>query len=125
MNELRVICTDCGREFKNTKFGVLVKELFQKNKEVYRVWMADILGCPRCGRVVVARFADNPIAEHWNKEKMADVLLQCETRTLGKDLFEWKEYVPKEGNPPSKFLRGKPGPKIKVETVTQGNPRKE
>jgi len=96
MNELRVICTDCGREFKNLKSGVLIKELFQKNKEVYRVWMADLLGCPRCGRVVVARFADNPIAEHWNKEKMADVLLQCETRTLGKDLFEWKEYVPEK-----------------------------
>jgi len=50
------------------------------------------------------------------------VLLQCETRTLGKDLFEWKEYVPNEGNPPSKYLRGKPGPKSKVETVTQGKP---
>ena len=121
MNELRVICTDCSREFKNVRSGVLVKEFFQKNKEVYRVWMADLLGCPECGRLVVARFADNPIAEHWNKEKMADVLLQCETRTLGKDLFEWKEYISGEGNP-SKFLRGNPGTKIKVETITQGKP---
>jgi len=127
MNELRVICTDCGREFKNMRSGVWVKELFQKNKEVYRVWMADLLGCPECGRVVVARFADNPMAEHWNKEKMAEVLLQCKTRILGKNLFEWKEYVAvprltkkREGCP--EFLRGKCGSKIKVERVTQGNP---
>ena len=121
MNEMRVICTDCGRELKNVRSGVLVKELFQKNKEVYRVWMTDLLGCLACGMQVVARFADNPIAEHWNKEKMADVLLQCETRTLGKDLFEWKEYVSGEDNP-SKFPRGKPGPKSKIEAVTQGKP---
>lgn len=96
MNELRAICASCAREFTNIRSGVLVKELFQQNKEVYRVWMADYLACPECGDGVVARFADKPIAEHWDKEKMADVLLQCETRTLGKDLFEWKEYVRKK-----------------------------
>jgi len=128
MNELRVICTDCGREFKNVKSGVLIKELFQKNKQVYRVWVADLLACPECGRKVVARFADNPMAEHWNKEKMADVLLQCKTRVLGKDLFEWKEHVQvhiapkKKRGGCSEFLRGNPGPKSKVETVTQGKP---
>ena len=95
MNELRIICTDCGRDFKNMRSGVLVKELFQKNKEVYRIWAADYLACPECGDDVVARFADNPIAEHWDKEKMAETLLQCEKKKLGFDLFEWKEYVPK------------------------------
>lgn len=96
MNKIRVICTDCGRELKNLRSGVLVKELFQKNKEVYRIWPADLLGCPECGKEVVARFADNPIAEHWEKEKMAEALLQCKSKTLGKDLFEWREYVPKK-----------------------------
>ena len=93
MNELRIICADCGREFKNMKSGVLVKELFQKNKEVYRVWNGDRLGCPECGKTLVARFADKPIAEHWNKEKMTEVLVRCEKKTLGFDLFEWKEHV--------------------------------
>lgn len=95
MNELIVICTDCGRDFKNMKSGVWVKELFRKNKEVYRVWTADRLGCPECGRVVIARFADKPIAEHWQKEIMEGALKACESKTLGFDLFEWKEYVPK------------------------------
>ncbi len=93
MNELRIICTDCGRDFKNIRSGVLVKELFQKNKEVYRVWMADYLACPECGDGVVARFGDNPIAEHWDKEEMAEALLRCKKKKLGFDLFEWREHA--------------------------------
>ena len=74
----------------------MVKELFRKNKEVYRVWAADYLACPECDDSVVARFADKPIAEHWDKEKMAETLLQCENKMLGYDLFEWKEFVAKK-----------------------------
>lgn len=96
MNTMRLICTDCGREFKCIRAGVLVKELFQENTQVYRVWAADLLGCPICAKDVVARFADNPIAEHWNKEAMQDALLQCETRMMREDLFEWKEFVSKK-----------------------------
>lgn len=107
MNELRIICVDCNREYKNIQSGVYVKELFQKNTAVYRVWIADKMACPECHRVVVARFADKPIAEHWEKEKMAEVLRGCETKTLQEDLFEWKEYVKEEPE---------------TETTTQGKP---
>ena len=96
MNLMKIICTECGREFKIISAGVLVKELFQQNTMVYRIWAADLLGCPICAKNVVARFADKPIAEHWDKEKMQDALRQCETRTPGVDLFEWKEFVPKK-----------------------------
>jgi hypothetical protein len=96
MNELRIICTDCDREYKNIQSGVYVKELFQKNTMVYRVWIADKMAGPECHRVTVARFADKPIAEHWEKERMDAVLRECEKKTLQKDLFEWKEYVKKE-----------------------------
>ena len=96
MNKLRMICTNCGRDFKNIRSGVLVKELFQGNTEVYRIWMADLMACPGCvGKQIISRFADKPIAEHWEKEKMAEALLRCEEKTLGFDLFEWKEYVKK------------------------------
>ncbi len=94
MNKLRMICASCAREFMNIR-AVLVKELFQKNTEVYRIWSAEYLACPKCGDGVAARFADKPIAEHWDKEKMAAALLQCEKKTLGFDLFEWKELVKK------------------------------
>ena len=107
MNVVSIICTDCSREYQNIRSGVVVKELFQKNKEVYRVWTADYLACPECGDGVVARFADKPNAEHWDKEKMAEVLLRCEKKILGFDLFEWKEYVKKEPE---------------TESITQGKP---
>lgn len=107
MNEFRVICTDCGLNFRNIKSGVLIKELFQEDKEVYRIWNADLLRCPGCKRTIINGLADNPIAEHWDKEKMQDVLQQCETRTMGKDLFEWRE---------------KPKKKLDTEIATQGKP---
>lgn len=94
MNMMRIICTDCDREFKVVRTGVLVKELFQKNIQVYRIWAADLLGCPDCGKEVVARFADNPIACHWEKEKM-EGLSHGEPKTMGFDLFEWKEDHPR------------------------------
>lgn len=94
---MKIICPKCGRDFQVIRAGVLVKELFQKNTLIYRIWAADLLGCPGCvGRQVVARFADNPIANHWELLKMKDALTQCALRTLGIDLFEWKEFVPKK-----------------------------
>lgn len=95
ISEYTSICIKCGRLLQCKRAGVLVKELFMRNTAVYRVWAADLMGCLECGDGVVARFADNPIAEHWDKEKMAEALLRCEKKTLGFDLYEWKEYVKK------------------------------
>ena len=93
MNEFRVLCTDCGRDFQVEKTGVLIKELFMGDKEVYRIWNADLLRCPGCNIMVISRCADNPIAEHWEKEKMAAMLERCKEKTLGKDLFIWREHT--------------------------------
>jgi len=96
MNTMIIICTICDLEFAIAKTGVLVQEYFQKNKEIYRVWSADLLKCPKCGIEIVSRFADKPIAEHWNAEKMEDILRQASTRTFGIDLFAWMEHLPKK-----------------------------
>lgn len=93
MNTMIIICTKCDREFQIETTGVLVQEYFQKNKEIYRVWSADLMKCPKCERTVVSRFADKPIAEHWNQEQMEYILRQAATRTFGKDLFAWMEFV--------------------------------
>ena len=107
MNEFRALCTDCGRDFQVDKTGVLIKELFMGDKQVYRIWAADLLKCPGCNIIIIARFADKPIAEHWDKEKMAEALLQCDKKTLGKDLFYWRESSIE---------------KPEAETATQGKP---
>lgn len=124
---MRILCAECGRDLKCLRAGVLVKELFQKNREVYRIWSADLLECPECDLKVVARFADKPIADHFDpcdKTPMAVALKECEGKTLGLDLFIWKEYehASNDGDHFPKFLRRKSGPKI--ETVTHGDPRK-
>lgn len=132
---MRMLCTECGQELKCLRAGVLVKELFRKNREVYRIWSADLLECPECDLRVVARFADKPLADHFDpcdKTPMAVVLKECEGKTLGFDLFIWKEYARKAGDYLPEFLRRKertpmlknpPGPEF--ETAPQGDPRKE
>jgi len=96
MNTMIIIHAKCDREFVVEKSGVLVQEYFQANKEIYRVWSADLMKCPKCGELIVSRFADKPIAEHWNQEKMDEILLQASTRTFGKDLFAWMEHLPEK-----------------------------
>lgn len=95
ISEHTTICIKCGRLMQCDRAGIRVKELFMQNKAIYRVWVADLMGCPECGHQIVARFAEKPIAEHWQKEIMEGALKACESKTLGVDLFEWREYVPK------------------------------
>ena len=96
--KLEILCPTCGRTMQCKNAGVLVKELFRKNKEVYKVWAADLMACPVCGLQVVSRFADKPMADHFNpidKILMRQALELCAKKVPGKTLFEWKEYVKK------------------------------
>lgn len=96
---ITIICPKHGRKMKCDISGVLVKELFRENTEVYKVWSADLMACPECGLQVVAGFAESPMAERFNpadKITMAEALKLCAKKVIGKTLFEWKEYVPKK-----------------------------
>ena len=96
---ITIICPTCGREMQCAEAGVLVKELFRGNTEVYKVWSADLMACPECGLQVVTRFADKPMANHFDpidKMPMAEALALCAKKIKGKTLFEWKEYVSKK-----------------------------
>ena len=96
---LEIICPTHGRKMLCKEAGVLVKELFQRNKEIYRVWSADLMACPECGLQVVTRFAERPMADHLDstdRMSMAEALELCAKKVPGKTLFEWKEYVRKQ-----------------------------
>ena len=96
---LEILCPTHGRKMLCKEAGVLVKELFRGNTEVYKVWSADLMACPECGLQVVARFADKPMADHFNptdKILMRQALELCAKKVPGKTLFEWKEYVRKK-----------------------------
>ncbi len=96
---LEIICPIHGRKMLCKEAGVLVKELFRGNTEVYKVWSADLMACPECDLQVVARLADKPMADHFDpidKMPMAEALKLCAKKIVGKTLFEWKEYVCKK-----------------------------
>lgn len=73
MRSQPIICTKCEREMAHEKSGVIVKELFMKNKEVYRFWYADLFRCPVCKFEVVAHFADKPAASYWEDKDMESI----------------------------------------------------
>ena len=90
----RPICIKCCRMYRPKENGVYVKELFQKNRAIYRIWCADLLACPVCGHEIVSQFAEKPLAEHFQDEKMAAIFDTIERNNLS--WFDWKEYVHKE-----------------------------
>jgi len=73
------ICVKCEVEFRMEKAGIYVKEMFRKNKEVYKLWSADLWECPRCGAQIVFGFGNNPLVHHADEEKMKAKLKELET----------------------------------------------
>jgi DNA-directed RNA polymerase subunit RPC12/RpoP len=52
-----------GLEMKPEKNGVYVIEMADFGP--YKVWMADLWICPKCGHKVIGGFAVHPIREHY------------------------------------------------------------
>lgn len=59
------VCVKCEVEFKLEHSGVVVVEMFQKDKDIYKIWQADLWKCPKCGTEIVYGFGDKPLMEHW------------------------------------------------------------
>lgn len=63
-----MVCVGCGSFFKIKKNDVSVEELMplkDGNWSSYKLWMADLYGCERCGVEVIAGFGHGPAAEHF------------------------------------------------------------
>ena len=58
----KVVCVECEEEMKPEENGVDVLERGGDGKP-YKMWKADVLECPGCGRRVVSGFADNPFLQ--------------------------------------------------------------
>ena len=57
---MKVVCVECEEEMKTDKSGVVVSELGGDGKP-YKLWNADRLKCPSCGKQVITGFADRPM----------------------------------------------------------------
>ena len=63
------ICIKCEVEFKIEENDINVVEMFQKNKEIYKIWSADKLKCPLCGIEIVYGFGAAPLIQNGEDTK--------------------------------------------------------
>lgn len=60
-----MVCVPCARFFKVEKNGVTFEEGFGDGRgKPYKLWMADLYQCPKCGTRVIAGLGHGPVAEH-------------------------------------------------------------
>ena len=86
------ICVNCEVAYKPEENGVLVIELFQSDREIYKIWYADLQKCPGCGNEIIAGFADQPLAEHYQKEAMERANeIHLAHKKAGKRVVYWRE----------------------------------
>jgi hypothetical protein len=63
---MRVLCVKCKVKLKNIRSGVHVVETFGTDSDdPYRLWLADLYTCPKCGLEVVCGFAQHNYGEHY------------------------------------------------------------
>lgn len=62
------VCVKCEVELKPEINGVVVVEMFQQNKEIYKLWEADLWKCPICGVEVVLGFGNQPFMYHFDSD---------------------------------------------------------
>ena len=65
----KAICIKCKVEYKPLETGAYAAEMFKGNN-IYKIWSADIWQCPICKNKIALGFAQNPIAHHFETEKV-------------------------------------------------------
>ena len=89
----KMVCIKCELQLKPETNGVVVSELFMNDTQVYKVWEADLWKCPGCGMEVIAGWAENPIAEHFETEKMVTARAMIEVAKSRKEHYFLKEKL--------------------------------
>lgn len=62
----KIVCVSCEVEYRPETNGVLVNET--ASFATYKLWHADLLKCPKCHNLIIAGFASEPLAEHWQDD---------------------------------------------------------
>ncbi len=94
---MQTVCCNCQVGLKVIENGVMVLEMYLENKEIYRIWFADIWGCPECEMQILTNPSTLPAAASHDKEKMESYKgLMNEKAIQGKlyYLYERGKYRP-------------------------------
>ena len=91
---MKPVCVKCERELHMEKAGVLVRELFQKNTMIYKIWSADLWKCPECGLEIIpaSGFADKPLAGHYEPIKMKRALREYNAAKAKGEAYTIREF---------------------------------
>lgn len=79
---MTTICVPCGRVYRPLKIGVRFEERQMLDDWApYRVWAADLYGCPECGVEILTGLSREPLAtahERHYPESATDLFLAIE-----------------------------------------------
>ncbi len=82
----RYICGECGLFLNPLQANVaLLEKIGNENKNIggaYRLWEADLWGCPGCGHQVVVVSADRPMVERDEPQFHKDIVAYQEQGRL-------------------------------------------
>lgn len=70
---MKPVCVRCEVEFNMKEAGIYVVEMHMANKEIYRIWAADVWECPVCKSEIVKGFAGTPAVAHYNGDCNAEL----------------------------------------------------
>ncbi len=69
----KLVCVQCELEYKIAVTGNYVIEMFCDPPEPYKIFNGDRWECPGCGHQIIAGFALDPLAEHF-QDKFSGLL---------------------------------------------------
>lgn len=88
---MRPICVKCAQEMTKEVAGILVAELYLKNKEIYKLWYADYYQCRTCQITIIHDFAETPFWQCHEISRDSQKDAAIETAKINNKYFEVKE----------------------------------
>ena len=85
------VCAKCRIELRPKTNDIVAIEMADFGP--YKIWAADLWGCPECGAEVILGFANHRMAEHY-EPKFATVLQEAERNPL--TVKFWQDQEQKE-----------------------------
>lgn len=86
----KAVCAKCNVSLRPETNGVAVAEMFQDDREIYKIWDCDLWKCPGCGVEIILGFADRPLTEHFSDNFDAALAYFREKLKKG-EAYVWNE----------------------------------
>ena len=62
------VCVQCQARMSVKRMGVAVVETAGVPAKPFRIWRADLMQCPICGRELLSHFSHEPVAEQHHED---------------------------------------------------------